>query len=556
MAKLPSTVFKGVDGEGVPGVGVADSSWPLLWIILRILGVASLETLGMVAATTAVVLDRSRALPPGAGVSPTDLAAWGAGAAFVAAGVVTVASSRRLWALLPFLRMGVSAVLASPEVVKVGRQLGPTVASIGMLSYVAAAGVWIALAAWHGVPAAVWGPPAGLAVAAGVLLNAYGTVLRFDTPVLAYEYGTAYAEKPPGWNRLVRWLYMGGSSAGPTRDAHSGRLPWGSTPPELVLLGIPVAAAGLAHGSLGQGPVVHALFASFVTMFLVALVNGRTLVSVDALHWVRAATQEAPVSGHGSSSDTRRTLRGRGAGWWGVPELFEVTSQAVVQRVRDPRLLFQRLTHDLGGYQAHAKWAGAWAFAKYPSPETEVAAAAASASASFLKGHVVLHGGLVRQGVASTLGVEPLAKYLVGQVPRATLEPVDLGAVAELYCCEGLFAVVLHNLLENAAKFTPVDQPGPRVSLTVVEGAIRLEVDDGGPGFATELGFEQACELFRSTTGSSGFGLYHCRRAEERLWSAADLATRRRLTAARVHGRTVVACEFPLYEQPDPPEVQ
>jgi signal transduction histidine kinase len=82
---------------------------------------------------------------------------------------------------------------------------------------------------------------------------------------------------------------------------------------------------------------------------------------------------------------------------------------------------------------------------------------------------------------------------------------------------EDLLERILSNLLINAAKHAGVNQEGGRVDLTVNidKGRARVEVSDNGPGVDPDLG-ETVFERYVSggeMQGSTGLGLYFCRRA-------------------------------------------
>ncbi|MDH0868039.1 ATP-binding protein [Mitsuaria sp. GD03876] len=142
--------------------------------------------------------------------------------------------------------------------------------------------------------------------------------------------------------------------------------------------------------------------------------------------------------------------------------------------------------------------------------------------------------------------LEPLAPVELGEVVRAVLEThaaraedwgIDLGAelrrtVTVLGDAEQL-AVLLHNLIDNALRFTP---PGGVVDVGVDElrGRPSLWVADTGPGLAPEDRPQLFSRFFRSRstraaprdTAGSGLGLAIVRAIAERHGAAVELLDR------------------------------
>jgi two-component system sensor histidine kinase KdpD len=84
---------------------------------------------------------------------------------------------------------------------------------------------------------------------------------------------------------------------------------------------------------------------------------------------------------------------------------------------------------------------------------------------------------------------------------------------------------VLSNLIENAAKYSPPESE-IRVSAAVIDGALRVEVNDHGPGVAREAMprlFEPFFRGTRAQRGGSGLGLAVARGLVEahggRIWA-------------------------------------
>ena len=101
----------------------------------------------------------------------------------------------------------------------------------------------------------------------------------------------------------------------------------------------------------------------------------------------------------------------------------------------------------------------------------------------------------------------------------------------EVSADEDLVERIVANLVFNALKFSsPEEGGGGRVSLAVAGSGpwALIEVKDSGPGVEPELG-ETIFERFaqgRVTTGSTGLGLYFCRRAARLLGGEVDYQNR------------------------------
>lgn len=109
----------------------------------------------------------------------------------------------------------------------------------------------------------------------------------------------------------------------------------------------------------------------------------------------------------------------------------------------------------------------------------------------------------------------------VAQVREVEIQ-VEAPAPVELEGDEDLVERILINLLFNALKFSsPEEGGGGRVLLRVrrQDGDALVEVEDTGPGVDPELGDDifQRFAQGRPTRGSTGLGLYFCRRAAELL---------------------------------------
>ncbi|MBI4800154.1 MAG: HAMP domain-containing histidine kinase [Desulfarculus sp.] len=117
---------------------------------------------------------------------------------------------------------------------------------------------------------------------------------------------------------------------------------------------------------------------------------------------------------------------------------------------------------------------------------------------------------------------ESLARLAaVARVRQVDLE-LKVESEPEVMADEDLVERILVNLVFNALKFSsPEEGGGGLVSLRVTAGGgqARVEVLDSGPGVDPQLG-DEVFERYtqgRATRGSSGLGLYFCRRAARLL---------------------------------------
>jgi two-component system sensor histidine kinase KdpD len=98
------------------------------------------------------------------------------------------------------------------------------------------------------------------------------------------------------------------------------------------------------------------------------------------------------------------------------------------------------------------------------------------------------------------MGEHPVAVHIPPDLP---LVPLD----------EVLIEQVFVNLLENAAKYTPAGTPID-IAATTVDGAVRVDVADRGPGLSPgeeQLVFEKFHRGNKDASGGIGLGLTICR---------------------------------------------
>lgn len=91
----------------------------------------------------------------------------------------------------------------------------------------------------------------------------------------------------------------------------------------------------------------------------------------------------------------------------------------------------------------------------------------------------------------------------------------------KLYADKARLRLLLKNLIENALRFTPDNQPAPEIHIWQEKQLIKIEIKDYGEGIA-EQHLQHLCEPFyrvdssrQRQTGGYGLGLYLCRMIAE-----------------------------------------
>jgi signal transduction histidine kinase len=137
------------------------------------------------------------------------------------------------------------------------------------------------------------------------------------------------------------------------------------------------------------------------------------------------------------------------------------------------------------------------------------------------------------------LAAADLNSVVQGHLGRAREGLEERGAVLEIaYAPEPLpvsldldaFAIVLHNLLDNAVKYDPGPQKRVRVTLHAEGDLVHLHVDDAGPGLTREERervfdrFYRAGDEMTRTTAGVGLGLHLVRTIVESMhgWVRAE----------------------------------
>lgn len=138
---------------------------------------------------------------------------------------------------------------------------------------------------------------------------------------------------------------------------------------------------------------------------------------------------------------------------------------------------------------------------------------------------------LAEAAAAEPVDIRTVATDVVRDfVPLAEARAVDLG-MGEVQSVaapvdEGQLRIVLHNLLDNAVRYTP---PGGRVDVSVraAEAAAVIDVSDTGPGIPAE-DLDRVFSRFYRVRGSgvdgSGLGLAIARAAAERCGASIELS--------------------------------
>jgi signal transduction histidine kinase len=120
--------------------------------------------------------------------------------------------------------------------------------------------------------------------------------------------------------------------------------------------------------------------------------------------------------------------------------------------------------------------------------------------------------------------------------------PIDLPAVQ---ADDGYVTQILRNLISDAAKYSPVDEP-VRVTMQATSDSVRVSVLDRGPGFPPDTGPDAFRLFYRSPDVAAhmpgtGIGLYVARALVEAQGGRIWLRNRR-------HGGAEVTFELPLFE--------
>ncbi len=125
------------------------------------------------------------------------------------------------------------------------------------------------------------------------------------------------------------------------------------------------------------------------------------------------------------------------------------------------------------------------------------------------------------------------AVHLLGGLFKGLLVPVETApGSTRVSCDKSLVNRVLYNLLSNAAKFSPPDQPC-KVVIQPLPGAVKVSVTDHGPGIDAEYHdrifekFGQGNAAAQRRLHSTGLGLTFCKLAVEAHGGRIGLASAR-----------------------------